>query len=61
MHRIFPTANCFFAIGISRAEFLERENRLFNRLDSDEDGVVTPAELDAAVERRQDRRFWWRD
>ena len=46
---------------ISRAEFLERENRLFNRLDSDEDGVVTPAELDASVERRQDRRFWWRD
>jgi hypothetical protein len=46
---------------ISRAEFLGRENRIFNRLDSDESGVVTPEELDAAAERRQDRRFWWRD
>lgn len=46
---------------ISRAEFLERENRLFERLDTDDNGVVTPEELDAAAERRQDRHFWWRD
>ncbi|WP_203294321.1 EF-hand domain-containing protein [Maricaulis parjimensis] len=50
---------------ISRAEFLERENTLFNRLDADENGVVTPEELDAAVEqrqeRREERRRWWRN
>jgi hypothetical protein len=46
---------------ISRAEFLGRENRMFDRLDADENGRVTPDELDAAAERRQDRRFWWRD
>ena len=46
---------------ISREEFLAREDRMFARLDADENGVVTPGELDAAVERRQDRRFWWRD
>lgn len=46
---------------ISRAEFLDRENRLFDHLDADENGVVTPAELDAAVEQRQTRRMWWRN
>jgi len=46
---------------ISREEFLAREDRMFARFDADENGVVTPEELDAAVERRQDRRFWWRD
>ena len=50
---------------VSRAEFLERENVLFNRLDADENGVVTPEELDAAVERhqerREERRRWWRN
>lgn len=50
---------------VSRAEFLERDNTLFNRLDADENGVVTPDELDAAVEqrreRREDRRRWWRN
>lgn len=46
---------------VSRAEFLERETRMFDRLDADENRVVTPEELDAAVERRQDRGFWWRD
>jgi len=34
-------------------------------LDTDEDGVITPDELDAASERRQerreDRRRWWRN
>ena len=46
---------------VSRAEFLDRETRMFDRLDADENGSVTPEELDAAVERRQDRGFWWRD
>lgn len=46
---------------ISRAEYLESESRIFARLDTDEDGVITPDELDAAVERRQDRRHWWRN
>ena len=50
---------------ISRAEFTSREPRVFERADADGDGRVTPAELDALVEARQDRRerrrFWWRD
>ena len=46
---------------VSRAEFLDRETRMFDRLDADENGTITPEELDAAAERRQDRRFWWRD
>ena len=46
---------------ISRAEFLSGDSRMFDRLDADENGVIEPAELDAAVERRQDRRHWWRD
>ncbi len=50
---------------ISREEFGTRGLRMFDRLDEDENGVVTPAELDASVERRRERRerrmFWWRD
>jgi hypothetical protein len=50
---------------ISRAEFLNGEHRGFDRLDANNDDVVTPDELDAAVEaareRREGRRFWWRD
>ncbi len=50
---------------ISRAEFTGREPRVFERADADGDGRVTPAELDALMEARQDRRerrrFWWRD
>ncbi|WP_291844043.1 EF-hand domain-containing protein [Maricaulis sp.] len=46
---------------ISRAEFLGGENRLFAMLDANEDGAITPDELDAAAERRQDRRHWWRN
>jgi len=50
---------------ISREEFMAMETRLFDHLDSNEDGSITPDEMDDAVERRQDRResrrFWWRD
>ncbi|MEE2527073.1 hypothetical protein V0U79_11900 [Hyphobacterium sp. HN65] len=50
---------------ISRDEFMGGENAIFARLDSNEDDVITPDELDAAVEnardRREGRRFWWRD
>ncbi|WP_421786052.1 hypothetical protein [Hyphobacterium sp.] len=50
---------------ISRAEFLGGENRGFERLDANNDDVITPDELEAAVEtareRREGRRFWWRD
>lgn len=49
---------------VSREEFVEAENRLFNRADANSDGAVTPAELDQLVEdaqsRRAQRRFWWR-
>ena len=37
------------------------EHRWFERLDADENGSITPEELDAAAERRENRRFWWRD
>jgi hypothetical protein len=40
---------------ISYAEFMGRENRLFNHLDANTDGQITPDELDAAVERRENR------
>ncbi|MEO1037949.1 MAG: hypothetical protein AAFX09_00250 [Pseudomonadota bacterium] len=49
---------------ISQAEFVDAENRLFDRADANDDGAVTPSELDALVEqgrdRRENRRFWWR-
>ena len=49
---------------ISLDEFVDREGRLFERLDTNGDGVISASELDAAVEARQSRRdarFWWRD
>lgn len=53
---------------ISRAEFVEGETRMFDRLDTNEDGSVTAEELDAAMERREARREdrrearrWWRN
>lgn len=46
---------------VSRAEFLDVEHSGFARLDQDSDGVITPAELDASVEQRHDRRRWWRN
>lgn len=49
---------------ISRAEFVGREGRLFERLDANDDDAVSAEELDAALEARQSRREarrWWRD
>jgi hypothetical protein len=46
---------------ISRAEFLGAEHPGFARLDANSDGVITPDELDAAVDQRHSRRFWWRN
>lgn len=46
---------------VSRAEFLGVEHPGFARLDQDSDGVITPAELDAAADHRHDRRRWWRN
>ncbi len=49
---------------ISRAEFVGREGRLFERLDANGDDAISPEELDAALEARQSRRQarqWWRD
>lgn len=50
---------------ISREEFMGGEHYMFERLDADSDDVITPDELDSAVEthreRRESRRFWWRD
>ena len=53
---------------ISRAEFMDGETAMFDRLDANSDGSVTPDELDAAMEQRQERREnrrearrWWRN
>lgn len=50
---------------ISRDEFLNGAFEVFDRLDTNGDNVITPDELDAAVEsardRRENRRFWWRE
>lgn len=50
---------------ISRAEYMAVESPMFDRLDANSDGSITPDELDAAVEARQERRErrgrWWRD
>lgn len=50
---------------VTREEFMARGAPGFERLDANDDGQVTADELDAAVERgrerREDRRFWWRD
>ena len=45
---------------VSYAEFMGRESRLFTHLDGNGDGQITPDELDAAVERRENRGRWWR-
>jgi hypothetical protein len=53
---------------VSRAEFLGRELGGFDRLDANGDDAVSPDEIDAAIESRQERRGarrealqWWRD
>lgn len=53
---------------ISRAEFLGRELRMFDRLDANGDDAVSPEEIEAARESRSARRGarreamqWWRD
>ena len=45
---------------VSREEFMAVERQWFARLDADENGSITPDELDEAVDRRENRRFWWR-
>jgi hypothetical protein len=46
---------------VSREEFLGMEHPGFDRLDANDDDVISPDELDAAVEQRQNRGHWWRD
>ncbi len=51
---------------ISREEFMTRPQAMFDRLDANSDGAITPDELDAHMqdraERREERRApWWRD
>lgn len=51
---------------ISSAEFMTGSSRMFDRLDANSDGAVTPDELDAMMqaraERREERRTpWWRN
>lgn len=46
---------------LSRAEFLAMDHPLFDHLDADGNDVISPDELDAAVERRENRGRWWRD
>ena len=46
---------------VSYDEFMAHESPLFERLDANSDDRITPDELDAAVERRRNRGFWWRD
>ena len=49
---------------ISRAEFIGREGRVFERLDANGDDAISPDELDAVLDARQSRRQarqWWRD
>lgn len=46
---------------VSRDEFMATTGPLFDRLDANDDDVISPDELDAAAERRQGRGQWWRD
>lgn len=45
---------------VSREEFLNQPHRLFDRLDADGNDIVQPTEIDAFLERREARRYWWR-
>lgn len=50
---------------ISLEESLALNDQIFDRLDTDGSDAITPDELDAAMarreERRENRRYWWRD
>ena len=51
---------------ISSEEFMTGSSRMFERLDANSDGSVTPDELDAMMEARAERREerrtpWWRN
>ena len=45
---------------ISRDEFMNMD-QVFGRLDSNEDGIISPEEMDEAVESRRESRRWWRN
>jgi len=45
---------------ISREEFMNMD-QIFGRFDTNEDDLITPDELDAAAENRQNRHRWWRN
>jgi hypothetical protein len=45
---------------ITKQEFMDRELRLFARLDTNGDGVITPDELDARADAQRNRGRWWR-
>ncbi len=45
---------------VTQAEFMAAETRIFERIDADSDGVITPDELDANADARRDRGRWWR-
>ncbi len=45
---------------LTESEFLNRELRVFDRLDANDDNVITPEELDAMAERREENLYWWR-
>jgi hypothetical protein len=46
---------------LSEAEFMAMDHPIFDHLDADDNDVISPDELDAAVDRRQNRGRWWRD
>lgn len=46
---------------ISLAEFVNADAPLFERLDANQDDVITGAEIDAAMAERRAKRAWWRD
>lgn len=49
---------------ISQAEFLAGTDRIFERLDTNQDGSITGEEIEASIAERQGRRSdrgWWRD
>jgi len=45
---------------VSREEFTSRQTQMFDELDADSDGVITPDEIDARMEERQRDHQWWR-